>query len=646
MAKSNKKRKKHKQPAPLPQKNKPGRARIIIGIAVAIAAFFIIAGLVNGWFTGNKTNVDQINALKQYVFSEPVQDRVNAELAKNYTRDDFIVFLSVCDTGERARVVNGVGNTLEEAWDAAEENAKDIDINIVWAKADIVFATEEIQESDLDILMRNYANGYPYFLRLGVAFDSGFDMAFLEAEMNGNRLYRYLSSDELKNEPDPTASRLNLKNINNYLETYYPKATTLKEIPEVLTIFTTIGFFCDDEGKVFDLYGEAGVNTGRRIIDELDADHAYDVMLDASKNLYGMIKPDGEYVYGYYAYNGEEIDSYNILRHAGSIWSLINLYRVTKDESIIKNIDAAIEYLLDGYLVYKEPDTAYIVERKSDEVKLGGNGLTVIMLSEYMTVFETDKYIDIIKKLANGILELQDSDTGKYFHVLNYPDFSPKEEFRTIYYDGEATFALTRTYTFTKDKKYLDAAALAVDNFIAEDYTRYRDHWVAYSLNEITMYIPEPRYYEFALRNAGENLERMISAQRTHPTYLELLMAVWQTHERMVESGIQIEYANEFDMERFAETIYLRAFHMLNAYFYPEYVMYMMYPDKFEGSVFIRDDRFRVRIDDIQHFIGGFYFYYLYYDDIRAYLSDEFIHDVNQITVSSDVDETDEDFEE
>ena len=634
------------------QKNKQktvGRARIFIVVAL-VAACIVIIGAANGWFAGNAGSMPQVGALKQHIFSGPVQERIKAELSFSYDRDVFVVFLSLCDGVERARVVNGVGGTLEEAWAVAAKKAgqivSDLKMDVRWTKADIVCTAEETPVSGLGWMMKDEGKGISYFLRKGVALDSDFDIAFLEAEMNGNRLYHYLTADELENGIIQTAPRLNLENINPYLNAYYPKAVPVNAIPDVVTMFTTIGFFCDENGIVYDLYGGTGADAGRRMIDEVDADHAYEVMMNASGSLYGMIKPDGEYIYGYHADTGEEIEGYNILRHAGSIWSLINLYRITQDESLVESIDAAIDYLLDNYIVYRVDDVAYVAELKSGEIKLGGNGLTVIMLSEYMDVFETDKYLEIIRHLANGILEMQDEETGRYYHVLNYPDFTVKEAFRIIYYDGEATFALTRAYTFTKHIKYLDGAARSVENFIDLDYTRYRDHWVAYSMNEITKYIPEPRYYAFALRNASENLETIARAPRIHPTYMELLMSVWQTYERLQQSDIDTYFAEDFDMQRFAETIYLRAFHMLNAYFYPEYAMYMKYPGLIEGSIFIRDDRFRVRIDDIQHFIGGYYFYYLYYDDIRAQLSDDFIYSVNQDDRSATLDESDEGIEE
>ncbi|NBJ91786.1 hypothetical protein [Parablautia muri] len=79
---------------------------------------------------------------------------------------------------------------------------------------------------------------------------------------------------------------------------------------------------------------------------------------------------------------------------------------------------------------------------------------------------------------------MQDGDDGGYYHVLS-GDFTRKEKLRTVYYDGEATFALCRLYGQTGSQIWLDAAQNAVAYFIREDYTQYKDHWIAYSMNEI-----------------------------------------------------------------------------------------------------------------------------------------------------------------
>ena len=156
-----------------------------------------------------------------------------------------------------------------------------------------------------------------------------------------------------------------------------------------------------------------------------------------------------------------------------------------------------------------------------------------------------------------------DQDSGEYYHVLD-GEFIKKEQFRTVYYDGEATFALCRLYSLTSDEKWLNAAKSAVEHFISADYVQYKDHWVAYSMNEITKYVDDERYYTFALRNAQENLDTIYNRDTTYHTYFELLMSTFEIYDRMIERGIHVDYLdNGFDLEYFLRTIYKRADHML-----------------------------------------------------------------------------------
>ena len=158
-----------------------------------------------------------------------------------------------------------------------------------------------------------------------------------------------------------------------------------------------------------------------------------------------------------------------------------------------------------------------------------------------------------------------------------------------------------------------------MDYFIENDYTQYRDHWVAYSVNEITKYLPEEKYFEFGLKNAQVNLERIYNQKTSYHTYLELLMVTFELYERIIENDIQVEYLKEFDEDKLVETIKHRAYHMLNGYFYPEYAMYFKNPERILHSFFVRHDAFRIRIYDVQHFIGGYYNYYKYYEHLMEY---------------------------
>ena len=578
------------------------------------------------------TKSTRITKLKECILANGIPEKLKAELKQNTGTDDFFtVFLSVCNKKERARVFHGSGKTLHVAWGNAEKRLEEYQRKQIahkkpfvatWVKADIVNHFEEIKTVDLNKIV--IKNRWHYFTRIGISLDSGFNRAFIEAEVNGNKILNYdYSQDDLnKGQVDYDAVLINLENLNHYLKKYYGMPP-VAEIPENITIFTTRCFFCGEDNVIHELYSD-NMDFGRRRIDLVDDKVINEVITGASEYLVGLIDDNGKFTYGYFPIFGAKMTNYNTVRHTSTLWSILNLYRMSGDEKLIPKLEKAIGFLSD-YIELKDEETAYLVEKDVNEIKLGGNGVAIIMYTEYMDVFKTDKYVDIVKKLANGILALQNPETGKYFHVLNYPDYSQKEEHRIVYYDGEATFALSRAYSFTKEQKYLDGAKAAIEYFIRENYIIHRDHWVAYSLLEVTKYDDNVSFYEFALRNVEENLKGVYYRETSFHTYLELLMTGWQTYQRALRDGIDSDYIRDFDPTYFAQTIYHRARHMLNGYFYPEYAMYMKFPETIMGAFHVRHHNYRVRIDDVQHFIGGYYFYCIYYDEIRPYLSDEFI---------------------
>ena len=395
--------------------------------------------------------------------------------------------------------------------------------------------------------MEDIASGFNYH---GLSVDPQFEAALTEGELNGRRIYDY--SDD----------RVDVDRLNDWLEENGKKP--LRWLPDDMVGFETWGWFCDEDNTVYPLCRE-GADTGRRQVNGISADYAKEIIYNASSFLMNQVQEDGKFIYGLRPQFDKEIDDYNILRHTGTIWSLICRYRIFPDETLKKMIDDTIEYML-SQILYDEDGAGYIYEEDSDEIKLGGNGIAILALTEYMDLFENDDFREVCEALGEGILKQQDPEDGSYWHIL-WRDFSKLEEFRTIYYDGECTFGLTRLYSLTGDQKWLDAACKAIDHFIAEDYTQYRDHWVAYSLNEVTKYLDRQDYYDFALANATNNYKRIMGRSRTYPTNLELLISAFETWQRMVDKGID---TGDFDVKELLNVISARANRQLSGYFYPD----------------------------------------------------------------------------
>ncbi len=574
---------------------------------LCIVSFFVFKACNNPATQYEKMFSEKITLLHKTAFeSEGVKNLYPP--ADAYDKDNaYTVFISLCDTQSRAVVIHESASTVEQAWTKAEEAAKQYVIqkqyNPVWVKADIV---DEMKKVPLKTFNQTISTHFDEFYRRGVAFDDSFSTALLEAEINGNKIIDYDTTDTI-----------DLEVLNKYLTTY--ERGTIPRVPKELITFTCLGFMCDENNKVYELngYEDIGLDYGRRQY-PVDREALKEVVLSASYWLQGEIKDDGRFVYGYYPTYDKAFTAYNVLRHTTGILPLIWSYEITGDESLKQSADVTMDYLL-NQVVEKSDGVSYILDVTNSEIKLGGNGLAIIGMDTYMDAFGRDeKMIEICKELGEGMLELQNPD-GSYYHVLN-TDFTRKEEFRTVYYDGEATYAFCVLYKLTGEEKWLNAAKLSVEYFIANDYTKHRDHWVAYALNEITKHVSDERYYEFGLRNLSVNMEKIHNQKTTYHTYMELLMAGFEMYDRMVEEGIRCEGFDEFDADYFARTIQRRAEHMLNGFLYPEYAMYLKNPGAIVGTFCVRHDGYRIRIDDVDHFVAGYYHYYELYDKVQKYM--------------------------
>lgn len=578
----------------------------------------------------------------------------------------FLVFLSFSAGSARADVVHGSGADIGEAFADAQQKAWKLmqkkHQRFRWLKADVVTEYAPADAKTLAYMIKE--PGWNEFFRFGLSFDRSFRTALLEEELNGAKI------------PDYASGSISLADLNRYLKKAGRPA--LPKLPEFFLLFQTAGFFYDADPAanaaastdadsasasecVIPLIPD-GLSRGRREVRNFDAATARSFVTAAASFLEKQVQPDGSFRYGYYPRFDRVIPGYNCMRHASTIWSLLCQYRMTKKASVLSLAARSIDYLLSHALVYRDPDTAYLSEPLKDEIKLGGGGVLILAITEYLDLCSGEphpeilcsresrseilcsgeplreapsveivhsrdafpeqealrrRYTEIACALGNGILSLLNPETGEFSHVLNM-DFSLKERYRTVYYDGEAAYALCRLYRLTKEEKWLFYAGKAVDHFLAADYTRYRDHWVAYAMNEITRYVHRDDYDTFALRNARVNLNFLYKRETTYHTFLELLMVTFETYERILAENPGLPYLKEFDLPYFLRTIRVRADRMLNGFFFPEYAMYMRCPDKILGSFMVRHDGFRVRIDDIQHNISGFYLYYKNYSRLLA----------------------------
>ena len=228
--------------------------------------------------------------------------------------------------------------------------------------------------------------------------------------------------------------------------------------------------------------------------------------------------------------------------------------------------------------------------------------VALITLSEYLNTFNDNKYFEIAQKLANGIISMQNND-GSFIHILNL-DGSTKENFRTVFYDGEATLALLKFYQISNDNACLTHSQMAIDYFISNDYTKYRDHWISYAMREYLKYDTSDKYISFALDNYTMNINKF-NKNAFSPTNLELLTTAYQTYYDLNDKNISNKTILNFNINELNEKINKELNILLSFYLTNSLSIYYKNPDKITGGFYSLNDNYRMRIDDIQHSLLG-----------------------------------------
>ncbi|MEM7479593.1 MAG: hypothetical protein AAF481_00345 [Acidobacteriota bacterium] len=304
--------------------------------------------------------------------------------------------------------------------------------------------------------------------------------------------------------------------------TRMPDASATFPVPFVLR-----SFFDGAEGA-----GAENLERGNRTASGLRGENSAAVLrnraLVAGRYLVRNVGADGRFGYNYLPKSNRFADDYNILRHAGTVYSLFELYRATGVASFHTAGDRALSYLRDQFRPCPHASEALCLV-EDGEIKLGGNGLAILALLEHPAVEERPDLLADARKLAAGIIALQQKDGRFQPHKLTWPG-GEADDFVSIYYPGEACFALARLTVRTGERKWLDAAVYGVlyltevrDGGLKDDELPH-DHWLAYALREI----------ERGSTAAGENALR--SSRRT---YARRMMGAMVRAQNSLANGLE-----------------------------------------------------------------------------------------------------------
>jgi hypothetical protein len=220
---------------------------------------------------------------------------------------------------------------------------------------------------------------------------------------------------------------------------------------------------------------------------------------DCFHYLISALSEEGKFIYELHSKRGTVSNSYNILRHAGSMFVLyqslpLELY---DKELAIPMLERGMEYLIKHIKALKElPDIFCLVE--DNETKLGGTGLALLAMVERYNTRPENQDLLLMQKLGAFLIWMQEP-SGKFKSKILYQE-NTLSPFESIYYPGEAILALIHLYSIDPNPKWLNAAELGADYLVQNPIRHNRrerghNHWFAIALSELYFILPKKEYY-------------------------------------------------------------------------------------------------------------------------------------------------------
>jgi len=441
----------------------------------------------------------------------------------------------------------------------------------------------------IDLGIHGLAFGGPW----GVAFTPdelvSYGLLTGKMDLDGKEMHRYL---EYK---DPTSARY-------FLEMLRPRT------PVPYRLFTTKSWFIES-GEAVPLY------RGHRTYESVTATQLRDSAIRGGDYLIRSVRDDGSFAYSYFPVQDSVASSYNMLRHAGTIYAMLELYEVTRNPALLAEAERAIGFLV-GKVRPCGKEEQYLCVVDDDAIKLGGNALAIIALTLHRELTGDDSHRDLMKSMAGWIKSVQSPEGEFVIHKISYPE-EVVQDFTSQYYPGETLLALARLYVQERDDSLLESVRRGAHWLIdVRDVDKdvddlAHDHWLLYALNEIYRLTDDPAILDHAMKVS----EAIVRGQNLDPAFKDWLGSYYRpprsTPTAIRTEGLSASYAlaRDFDRPEMAERI-LDALKLgmrfdLQTQFGPEKSMYFGDPQRALGGFGKSLTVFEIRIDYVQHNISA-----------------------------------------
>ncbi len=341
----------------------------------------------------------------------------------------------------------------------------------------------------------------------------------------------------------------------------------------------------------------------------------------ASQFLMRETDSNGQITYVYQPHLDEKSRGYNLLRHAGTVYSMLQAYHKSNNQELLTAAKRAAKWFEAQLREDKEHPGEYFA-LEGDVAKLGGAGLGLCMFVELEIAEPGSTNPDILKGIAAHLMRMEASD-GSF---ASYYDWNKQgaSKRQSHYYPGEAILGLVRYYAPTKDPAALEAAKRGADfainarwNALGLRLTVAPDAWLAQALEWLDRLEPNESYRKYAYEIADLMIRQRMHAPDAPPdivgggletmelpnvasagSKLEALAPVALIEARQVEKDAPHPYLDSaVEIARF----------VLRSQFMPHSSWWIENPERVHGAFRYGPAAAEIRNDYVQHNMSGLY---------------------------------------
>jgi hypothetical protein len=254
---------------------------------------------------------------------------------------------------------------------------------------------------------------------------------------------------------------------------------------------------------------------------ELSPDELIAAVRAGAEYLARSIDGRGAFAYIYEPARDEVDHSYELLRHAGAIFALMEAYEELQVPAWREKAELAIGYL--KAKLVKSPDGATFTSVQDEEQqKAGASGLALVALSQFERATGDRSELGTMRELARFVLHQQYPDG----HFRDNADVMREEataheterKKEVSYYAGEATLGLVRMQAIepggpANAGEWVAGARKAADYLVnvrdakADLAHQIHDHWLSYALHDLYVATGDASYATHARKIADAILQ-------------------------------------------------------------------------------------------------------------------------------------------